>query len=249
MAEHKIRHRHETGLFSGLSRVIFGRNTGRRPQSTSVISSMSRKRRRFKKRKRGSHTAYHLASQAMTKVRRLERKVEVKMHDINLTTTVSVPVTGVVVDLALIAQGNLVQNRDGNKISPFFLTLNLHWTGLAADVIGVYRCIIFRDKRQVASSTPAQLDVLAENNTESMFNRNFRGRWKILYDVSWTSANDIAIRLNFIARIRLKLNLPMRFLGAATTDIVQNGLYILFLATSTTLPTVEWSSRLFYNDI
>ncbi len=239
------RRRHKEGLFKPAADFLFG--AANRPRvSTSLIPFMSRRRRYKKRRRGGSHTAYHLASQAMSKVRKLERKVEVKVFD-HTSTDAAVGAAGVIRDLAFIPQGDLAATRDGNLISPFFMKLKIRWLGLAASVDEVIRTIVFRDKQQVLNTNPVVTDVLATATPMSMYNLTHRKRWKILFDATWTSPNDVAIRTSFIANTGMKLRLPMRYSGGAGGDKLSNGLYIIHVATAT--PTVVISTRLFYNDV
>ncbi len=202
--------------------------------------------RRRRKKKRGSHTAYHLASKAMTGVRRLERKVEVKFHDIVPTTIATIAAAGDIRSLALIAAGDARSNRDGNFITPFFLTMRFHWIGLAASTTEMFRTIIFRDRRQPTAANPSVLDVMASTNLLANYNALNYKRFKILYDQTWTSPNDVAIRLNFFLKVNIKLSLKMGFRGVANGDINQNGLYMISMGTNT--PNLDFSSRMFYND-
>ncbi len=242
-----IQHPHTTDFVSFARDRFFWTNSVRRSFGRSQLSTMP-KGRRFKKRKRGgSHTAYHLASQAMTKIRKLERKVEVKFFDHVVTTQATVANTGVIINLVLMAQGNTRATRDGNLITPFHLNMRLQWIGLAATTTELMRTIIFRDKRQVAATVPLVLDVLTANNVLSTYAANTRKRWKILFDHTWTSHNDAAIRLNFFANLRLNLKLKMGFRGPATTDINLNGLFMINIANGT--PNFVFSARIFFNDL
>ncbi len=233
-------------------------NDGRfdRPPVGAIIPSnnMFRKRRSsFRRRsgngKRRKTSATTMARKALSISRKLQRKQEVKAFSHPLTTIASVANTGDIRSLALIAQGDLVSQRDGNKISPFFLKLRLNWLGLAADTVGIFRTIIFRDKDQIASNVPTVLDVLEENNALSQINLVSRHRWKILYDRTWTQSNVADLRLNYVDIIGLKLTLGMSFIGAANTGISENGLFMLNITNiAANLPSFTFTGRLFYND-
>ncbi len=221
-------------------------------RSTSALTRMPLTRRRFKKRKRtkGSHTAYHLASQAMTRVRKLERKAEVKVFDVNLNNTATVGAGVVINTMAEVVQGDAINQRDGLQISPFFLKVNFQWRGVAASVFDVYRVLIFRDKRQVASSTPALLDVLNEDAPLSRLANANRRRWKILYDEIFTSHNDANIVLSFVRVLKIKLTLKMLFSGAGGGTRTTNGLFMIIVTNrlTTDRPLFRFDSRIFYND-
>ena len=218
--------------------------------SSSVFARMPygkyKRRRKYRRKKRGSHTAYHLASQAMTKVRRLERKVEVKNFDIVVNSIATVPLTGVIQNIALIAQGDTSILRDGNFIAPFRLDLMVRWHGRVAADDEVCRTIIFRDMRQVADTVPAMLDVIVSDTPLALYNVLNRSRFKILFDETWTHANDAAIRTSFLTNTSIKLYAKMGWNGAATTDIHLNGLFMINVAIGT--PTVTFATRLYFND-
>jgi len=190
-----------------------------------------------------------MAKKALSKVRKLERKQEVKSFDITLTTIVDVSTVGDVRNLALITQGDARVERDGNSIAPFFLKIRYHWFGVAADTFGVFRTIIFRDKRQIDTTVPAVLDVLTQGHPLSQTNYTHRNRFKILFDQTFTNANDAAIIQNYSGVINIKLNLKMAWSGAATTAINQNGLYMINITNlAAAQPDFLFTSRLFFND-
>lgn len=198
------------------------------------------------KRKRTDASAGRLA---LSKVRKLERKQEVKIHDIAVTTLANVSNAGLIRDLALIAQNNTTDSRDGDFIEPFLLSVRMNWAGDAAATTGVYRTIIFRDKQQEPTVTPTVLNVLQSTSPLAQYALVNRGRWKILYDRTFTGVNDAAIRQSWVQVLRLKLTLPMQFRGAATTDIQRNGLYmIVIFNNNANMPDVTFSTRLFFND-
>lgn len=226
--------------------VSRGRRSLNRHTSMAMRAFRNRPVARFAKRRRSDSSAGRLA---LAKVRKLERKQEVKIHDIAVNTLANVSNAGLIRDLALIAQGNTLDARDGDFIAPFLLNIRMNWTGDAAATTGVYRTIVLRDKQQEATVTPSVANVLASTSPLAQFNLLNRNRFKILYDRTFTGVNDAAIRQSWVQIIRLKLTLPMQFRGAATTDIQKNGLYmIVIFNNNANMPDVTFSTRLFYND-
>ncbi len=212
----------------------------------SAKKAMSRRYSRKRKYRRGSSYA---ATLALKKVRRLEKKIEVKTHDRTPATIANVSNTGVVTDLALIAQGDGVGQRDGNYITPFRLQLNVRWAGVAASTTDIYRTIVFRDKRQEATVTPAVLAVLRDNEVISLYNTTTRKRFQILYDEVMTGPGDAAVLHSFALMINLKLYGRMGFQGTASTDINENGLYMLNISNlAANQLSVAYTSRVFFND-
>ncbi len=213
--------------------------------SKSVTVSFPR-RRRGKKRKM---SAMNVAKKALSISRSLRNKVEVKMFDNLVSTIANVGTTGVVTDLARVAQGDGHTNRDGQFLAPFWLSLRLHWIGDPLAIRGIYRTIIFRDKRQIASTDPTVLEFLVENHALSQPSSTQRSRWKVLFDRTWTTDNATNITQNRFINVNVKLSLKMQFSGGASTTISMNGLYMLNISNlAAAQPDLDFSSRMFFND-
>ncbi len=210
---------------------------------------MSRRYKRGYKRKRYGSSSYSIAKKALSKVRKLEKKQEVKFISMPLTTIAAVPIAGDVRSISSIAQGDLVSTRDGDKISPFFFSLRYHWSGTAAAVDGVYRTIIFVDKRQVVSTIPTVAAVLEQTSPFSQYNGQNRGRFKILYDQVFTGTNDVALQQNFTGVISRKMSGNMMYTGAAATSWTQNGLFMINITNlAANQPAFLFTFRLYFND-
>lgn len=219
---------------------------GNRSSKFARTRSMSRKRRRFSSKK-GS--AMLMARRALSGVRKLQRRAEVKSIDIGTTTIAAVGTAGDIRTLAAIVQGDASLNRDGDKIQPFYLKMRFRWLGTAASTSALYRTIIFRDLRQIESTVPMMLDVLAIASPLSQFARGARKRWKILFDQVFTGIDDAAIRSSFAGVLGLKLRLPMEFSGVANTTIKRNGLFMINITDlGANEPAFTFSSRMFFND-
>lgn len=215
------------------------------PKNKSTKNKMSR-RRGFKRRRTGGLSTAKLA---LKEVRKMKRRQEVKRDDKALISFGTVLNTGQITSLCDIAQGSGRSDRDGNRISPISLTIRYNWLGQAASTAEVYRIIVFRDKQQILATTPAVLDVLQSAGAISLYNEDFLGRFKILYDQMWTGANDANIRLSFVGLVKIRLTLPMVFAASASTDIVKNGLYIIAITNvASNAPTYVYSTRLSYYD-
>lgn len=212
------------------------------------LKGMSFRRRGRKRRRTGG--ASFVARKALSEVRKLKRKVETKMVDKASQSFANVLVAGQIATLCDIAQGNTRQTRDGNKITPSSLLIMYNWQGATADVSGVYRLIVIRDKQQIQGTTPAVLDVLQTTTALSLYNEDFKSRFSIKYDQMWTGANDTNIHLNFAGRIRIKLTLPMLYGTASAADITKNGLYIIAISTlASNGPNLVFHTRLRYTDL
>ncbi len=201
-----------------------------------------------KKRKRRRMNGNFTAKLALKKVRRLERKVEVKTFDVAINN-VAVPATGAFRSLADIAQGDTSITRDGNAVAPFRLHLSFNWIGVIAMRSAIMRCIIFRDMKQEDSTVPTLLNVLTTVDPTSLYNRLQRKRWKVLYDRSWTATQSNTDAFMAIGFINMKLRLPLKFSGAAATSHLENGLYMILVSNQAIdIPSFRYTSRLFFND-
>ncbi len=113
--------------------------------STQYRASAMSTRRRYKRKRRykaGGGAAYS-GRLALRKVRRLERKIERKFHELAVNNLALIAATGIVTPLHEVAQGDGRNQRDGNYINPTFMKMTIHWTGQAAAVTDVFRTIIF----------------------------------------------------------------------------------------------------------
>ncbi len=218
-------------------------------RNTASKMSTFRRRRTFSRKRKRTSSAISVANLALRKVRKLQRKTEVKYADIGLVTIASISTSGDVTAFSNVGQGDGVGQRDGDAISPFMLELNFQWFGTALAVTELYRTIIFIDRRQVESTTPSVATVLKSLDALSTIKGSVRTRFTILYDEMFTrpSANDV--HQSFARSLRIKLNMQMRYKGVVSTDIVKNGLYMLNISNSTgNLPSFNFHSRLLYND-
>ncbi len=234
-------------------RIPFGNPSGINPALAARLRTrvgMSFTMRRRKRRRTG---VKNIARLALSKVRRLEKKIEVKSHFIALVAIVNVGstiATGADIRaLHLIAQGDGIGDRDANKIHAFFLNMKIHWVGLPASVNDIWRIIILRDSQQIADTVPAITDVLQEETSLSLKNFTNRRRFKILFDQMFNGGTDTAILQTWLLNVSIKLNFRIGFGGAASTTITENGLYMITISGGTTnRPSVSHTSRLFYND-
>lgn len=166
-----------------------------------------------------------------------------------LTTIAMITTVGDVRTVSNISQGDALTQRDGEKVSPFFLTLRFQWRGQALGVNDIYRTIIFYDKRQVVSTTPAITAVLQELHPLAQYNTQNRGRFGIIYDQTFTGVNDTLLRNSFVGIINRKLNFPMQFAGATSTAVVKNGIFMINISNQgLNPPDFIFTLKLMYND-
>lgn len=171
------------------------------------------------------------------------------MFDIASTTIAAVSTTGDIRALSLIGQGDALNQRDGLKCSPTTVVVNLQWVGKAAAINEVYRTILVRDRRQVASVVPAVLDVLQENSPLSLYKTTTMGRFKVLFDAMYAQASDATISNSVVTTIIRRLVLPLTWTGSTANSFNSNGLFMINISNSTgNQPDVIFTSRILYTD-
>lgn len=206
---------------------------------------------------------------------RLLRKGEMKSFD----TAVSInPATaGAIVKLSTIAQGDDINNRDGDQISARSQTIHFSLETTTASTgnptpnnLSVVRIIIFQDR--YGDSTPTvsgttNTSLLAAASITANYNLDTMDRYKILYDRKHTLSqrpfidtaqlnavypvgNQSINNLQFIRRT-FKLNKKMEFADTTGTLPAKNQTYILTivhaLGTSQVI-TISGYTRLKFKD-
>lgn len=225
------------------------------PKTTGFVpSSMSQRTRRglsfsFPKRKR-KRRRMNDGVLALRKVRKLEKKVEVKMHDIDFNTLVNVGTAGVVTNLASIAQGDTISSRDAETIFPQSFDLRLIWNGDVAEISGVYRTIIFQDMRQVVSTPTPVLTLLKEATSLSQYSLANRKRFRIYYDETFTLDGNAADHAQLHTRhVVRKVSRSIQWTGATSTAWTKDGLFMVNITNlAANQPNFSFTFRLFFTD-
>lgn len=221
-----------------------------RGQPASRTKNMSRRfRRRRSKRSSRSGTAMTVATKALRIARKNRRNVESKQYNSAIITITNVSTAGFVSSLLDVAQGDNSAQRDGDMIRPFFLNLRFHWKGKVAAINEIYRTIVFQDTRQQASTKPSVTDVLNLATPLSMTSPNHKGRWRILYDETFSLAGDAAVANNVVRVVNVKVPLPVSFTGATDDAWIKNGLFMLNITNiSADMPDFVYVHRTWFKD-
>ncbi len=122
-----------------------------------------------------------IAKKALRKVKRIERKVEVKIFDFDVATQAPV-IAGILTHMNAIPQGDGVEQRDGLGANMIGFQMNYKVIMNAASTNAVMRVLIVRDKRQVESTDPSVLDVLLAASVVSQRSRVNPKRFHVYYD-------------------------------------------------------------------
>ncbi len=199
--------------------------------------------RKFRK-KTITKSTFKIAKKALRRVKRLERKVEVKVFDVvvnNITPTVA----GIVVHINAIAQGDGIVNRDGLASNCIGFKLNYQ---INNTVISATRIMIVRDNRQIESTDPSVLDVILSADPLSQKSRVNPKRFTIYYDQVHEMDPDDTTRL--VRRRFFKKKFEMRWVGATGTSQTRNGLYLIANTdAAANEPTVKFSFRMWFTDM
>lgn len=201
--------------------------------------NVRRVRRRFKPRSAGV--------KALHMVRKMKKNlsVEKKLHTIAITGTI--PTTGLVFNLADVAQGDTLNLRDGNQMKVIYVGGRIQFTQNASATQTFVRYIVFRDLQQVASTIPPAASILQSLNTNSFLNQDNLGRFRILVDKTIT-LSSAGSTLRYV-RVNLPMSSSVRYNGTAATDLQKNGLYIMVIASeATNLPSLTASMRIRFVD-
>lgn len=187
----------------------------------------------------------------------LSYAAETKHKDTTIAET-AITTSGVLfVSIPQIARGTSDNSeRIGDSIN--IKSLRLKWrtyigSGASPDNVNIVRCVIFQ--WYDCNVTPVVSDVLesvgAANSYMSQYKWDNKGRYRIIYDrtVSMSKAgtsNYVCTKL-----ITRGFKRQMRYDGALNTDIINNGLYILFISDSGTVdhPFASAELRLNYTDL
>lgn len=221
----------------------YGRRYRKRPM---------RRRRRNRRKGFSMSSALALAKSALAGVRYLKGLVNSEKYNVDTTFTTSTFNTGTVTSLVPIAQGDGESDRTG--LSVYVRSLSLRGQISASSTTqSTTRLILFRDKQQIADSTPSAANLLSSPaQVDSYLSRGTGGRFDILYDKSFVVSGNDAGRPQQWVNITIPMRSHVRYNGTATTDLQKNGLYLLHMSDrsdgSGTAPTLNLTTRVYYHD-
>ncbi len=188
-----------------------------------------------------------VAKRALRKVKKLERKVEVKILDSGIVTQTPA-VAGILTHLNGIVQGDTEQQRDGLSCNMIGFKLNYRVQLNAASTLAIVRVIIVRDNRQVESTNPGVLAVILSANPMAQHSRINPKRFTFYYDK--VHALDDSSQRNIYRTLFCKAKFKMQFIGATATSQTSNGLYLILISDQAgNLPSVQFSFRAWFVDM
>ncbi len=190
-----------------------------------------------------------IAKKALRKVNKLARRVkpEPKFHDIGLTT-LAPTIAGLITHLTAIAQGETETTRNGIQVRVFFMEFRWILVKDSVPATSTTRILIVRDNRQVESTSPTVIKILQAANPISPYTRINPKRFTVLYNKTITLDST---RISRRGQITRKLSFPLQYIGAASTSITKNGMYLLTESdnAATEEPSFRFTIRIRYSDV
>jgi len=194
------------------------------------------------------------------RVKRLEKRPELKYHDVYSTTGPTA--AGTANSMLFIAQGDDFNQRIGEEITAMYLNLNLRLTATVNTVVSYIRTMIVWDKQNngtgpvfLASSSLAEGlldDTTITSSILSPHNYRTKQRYVILYDklhllTPQSAGTEVAMKLRRNFKLR-GAKVKYSSSGATVADLPSRDLiYVQFSTVASTI-TVLNSFRLWYTD-
>lgn len=215
-----------------------------------------RKRKYYRKRRyrrkpwyEKKYSAMEMAGKALSGLKYVKSMLNVEKKILDTTVLTDLSDNGFVQSLTGMATGDTINTRDGNSIKGVYLggriTLKINSSATAS----VARCIVFQDTQQIADTSPTLTEVLQTNDVKSFLNQAALGRFKILWDKTYTLSQNSPTATHQI-HVDIPLNHHLRFNGNTANDTQKGHLYYLALsdeATNTVDQDSFWRFRFIDN--
>jgi len=224
---------------SGAKRRLFTTPASARPFKRGRTAFQNKLNRRYLP---GVRTGGSFSNQLKSLQRAVNAlKPEIKYVDTQITVTNSSALTGTVIHVTQIQQGDRTSDRTGDAISVKRLAMRYRVDRGSFSTAGYgfgMRLIMFVDKQQIADTVPAMGDVLELPSAAALVSAFPRTvnleRFRILYmspylDCFRLQNGDIADEYEF----NWSGDLKVEFNGSAVTDIQKNGIYFGFVTNDT----------------
>lgn len=183
---------------------------------------------------------------------RRRRSPEIKFLDQTYAAT-NVSWNGTISHLTAITQAITEVGRIGNMVEAKGLIMRASLD--ANSIKSVMSMYVFVDTQNTAGTVPAIGDVLqtigAINAPLQPLERSQIGRYKLLARETTPLTTTGSPNQVVIDRY-IPLDFPVRFSGANSTDIEENGIYVIWISSqdsaAATFPIVNWTNRLTFTD-
>lgn len=194
-------------------------------------------------------TAYNVAQKALTTALKVKSLLNVEFKTIDIApTTISPPVSGLVVPLNTCAQGNGEGDRDGLSILLKSIYLRYTATSHSSATYTHLRLMLIKDQ-QPDGTTPAITDILETADPVSLMNNLNTRRFQIL----WTKTHDLSSVHAMIESDNkyVKVNFHTKYKSTigGTSSLAYNGVYLVAISNQTTNnPIFRYTTRVRYLD-
>lgn len=204
-------------------------------------------RRKFRRstRRRTKKGSKRVATKSYVK-KYIARQQEHKYWDV--TNSAAIDFSGVIYDLSLIPQGDTDISRDGDKLMPTSLYLNMKVE--AGDPTNVMRVIVFRWKINSAAYAPTVADILAVTGSAyapmSPYLHDIKSQFTVVKDLTFHVSS-----YNVFAWYKRTIRLAKRTIKyAGGTTSASDKLYMLVVSDSGTIthPSFTSYTRLNFTD-
>lgn len=223
----------------GAKRRLFTTPASTRPFKRSRTAFQNKFNRRYLP---GVRTGGSITNQLKSLQRAVNAlKPEIKYVDTQIPITNSVALTGSVIHLTQIQQGDRTSDRTGDAISVKRLAMRFRIDRGSFSTAGFgfgMRIVMFVDKQQIADTSPAIGDVLelpSGTGLVSAFPRTVNlERFRILYMSPYLDAFRVQNGdINDYYEFNWSGDLKVEFNGSAVSDIQKNGIYFGFVTNDT----------------
>lgn len=183
--------------------------------------------------------------------KKLAKNTELRFLDTNQTAS-AIDTTGFFSSLTLVGQGDHDDQRQGDKLTPKNLKINMNF--VCGDSTNIVRCLILRWKQLNSAVAPIQADVMELTGAAgalapiSHYNHDKRSAYQVLHDKT--------IYLNGVDKPQVKHNVYLnlkkypKIKYLATTTNGYDHIYIGFISDSgaATHPSVNFTARFNFVD-
>lgn len=153
--------------------------------------------------------------------------------------------------LVSIAQGDTLNNRNGNSILVKTLALNGYMYINASQTTNTrVMMALVRDNQQVSDTIPTIADIfMSDTDPHSLLNNGNLGRFKIMWRKQYTLDSNAAGNNARSIRNFTRLNFHVRYNATGSGDIQKNGLYLVFITSEPSMyPSIALNGRISYYD-
>lgn len=173
---------------------------------------------------------------------------ETKYHDTNTSVA---PTSGAasVTNMTLCAQGDTIDNRNGNSVLAKYLVLRLNYVMNTLDTTVNIRCVIFVDKENANGTAPVIGDIIQGGLYNGPINKVNGKRFAVLRD--WSIVLNTGGNASKTDKIYIPLKgLHVKYDGttAAQGDASENHCYLAFVTNSGNASAVDFFTRFGFHD-